>query len=89
MKVRRKTPEATAIKWDGSKLALARIQKLYKHIKVSGDTLIVTTLDSTIQIKPGWYFVAEPDKRIGGYSEENFNVKFEEISGHDKKEVTE
>lgn len=84
MKVRRVTPEATAIKWDGSKLALSRIQKLYKHVKVSHGNLMVTTLDATIAIRPNWWFVIESDKKIGGYPEENFNIKFEAIKENEE-----
>ena len=76
MKVRKKSPELSAIKWDGSKLALSRVAKLYKNVKQTGDNLIITTLDAVITVKPGGWIVIGKDS-IAGYGEESFNKLFE------------
>jgi len=78
MKVRRKTPEATAIQWDGSKLSLTRMTKLYPHVVVNGDVLTITTLDATMRVKLGGWFVMVGKTPVG-YSNEAFNERYEKV----------
>ena len=80
MKVKRIQKSAEAILFDGSKASIARIKHLHSNVIVNDGTITLLTLDATIRLQNGNWFVKEASGKVGGYTEETFRKLFEPVA---------